>query len=77
MGGSLTDADCASVTRGLACKVIRELNFGTEFVSSASGNNVAVAPLTPFKPKTSYILALTGSLKDSDSRAIEPSVLMH
>lgn len=73
MGGSLTDADCASVTRGLACKVVRELQFGTEFAASASGNSVAVAPLTPLKAKTSYILALTSSLKDSGSRAIEPS----
>jgi Pla-1/cef family extracellular lipase len=73
MGGSLTDADCATVTRGLACKVVRELQFGTEFVTSASGDSVAVAPLAPLKAKTSYILALTNTLKDSASRAIEPS----
>lgn len=73
MGGSLTDADCAAVTRGLACKVVRELQFGTEFITSASGDSLGVAPLTPLKAKTSYILAITNQLKDSGSRSIEPS----
>lgn len=61
MGG---DPGCESVPRGVACAPVAELTFGVDFVTSASGNSVAVAQLKPLKPATTYIIAITESLKD-------------
>lgn len=70
MGG---DPGCESVTRGLACQPVAELTWGVDFVTSASGNDVAVAPLKPLKGATTYIIALTDMLKDNANRSIGPS----
>ncbi|MCW8865566.1 MAG: lipase [Colwellia sp.] len=70
MGG---DPGCEEVPRGAACTVVGELTFGVDFVTQASGNSVAVVPLKPLKGKTSYILALTNNLKDSNGKAVAGS----
>ncbi|MFT4925653.1 MAG: Pla-1/cef family extracellular lipase [Phenylobacterium sp.] len=70
-------AGCEEVPRGAACAPVAELTFGVDFVTSASGNSVAVAPLHPLKPETTYIVALTDTLRDTNasgsSRSIGPS----
>ena len=71
MGG---DPGCEDVPRGAGCSVVSELTFGVDFVTQASGNNVAVVPLKPFKAKTSYILALTNNLKDNNGKAVGGSI---
>lgn len=73
MGGDTSDADCAAVTRGLACKGVSELTWGVDFVTSASGNDVAVAPLKPLKAATTYLIAMTNSLSDNAGRSVGPS----
>jgi Pla-1/cef family extracellular lipase len=73
MGGSTADADCTALTRGLACKVTKELTFGVDFVAKPSGNNVAVIPLTPLAPKTSYVVVLTNNIEDSNGQSIAGS----
>ncbi len=73
MGASRTDEDCATDLQGHACKIVGELTFGVDFVSQASGNNVVVVPIQPLKPKTTYIVVLTSSLKDSNGDSVEPS----
>ena len=70
MGG---DPGCETVPRGVACTVVGELTFGVDFVTQASGDSVAVVPLKPLKAKTTYILALTNNLKDSNGRAVAGS----
>jgi Pla-1/cef family extracellular lipase len=70
MGG---DPGCEEVPRGAACSVVGELTFGVDFVTQASGNSVAVVPLKPLKAKTTYILALTNNLKDSNGKAVAGS----
>lgn len=70
MGG---DPGCESVTRGLACQPVAELTFGVDFVTSASGNSVVVAPLKPLKASTTYLVVTTDMLKDSGGRSIESS----
>ncbi len=70
MGGS---PGCESITRGSACNVVGELTFGVDFVAQGVGNSVAVVPLKPLKSKTTYILALTSNLKDSNGKAVEGS----
>jgi Pla-1/cef family extracellular lipase len=70
MGG---EEGCESVPRGAACAPVAELTFGVDFVTSASGNSVAVAPLKPLKPSTTYIVATTDMLKDDAGRSIGPS----
>lgn len=67
------DADCRALPRGMACKISAELQYGVDFVSAASGNSVAVIPLKPLEAATTYLLALTDSLKDSTGAAIKPS----
>ncbi len=70
MGG---DPGCETVPRGAACTVVGELTFGVDFVTQASGNSVAVVPLKPLKGKTTYILALTNNLKDSNGKSVAGS----
>ncbi len=65
MGGDVSDADCATVERGLACKVVRELVYTQDFITQASGNDVAIIPLKPLSGKTTYVIALTSSLQDN------------
>lgn len=73
MGGDLNDADCATQTRGAACKIVGELTYTQDFVTQKSGNSIAVVPLKPLKPKTTYILALTNSIQGSDGTPIKGS----
>jgi len=73
MGGDTSDSECTSVGRGLACKIVRELTFGSDFITQASGNSVAVVPLKPLKGKTTYLLALTNNLQDSNGNAVAGS----
>jgi Pla-1/cef family extracellular lipase len=75
MGGDTTDANCATLTRGLACKIVSELTFGPtgDFVTQKSGNSIVVVPVKPLKAKTTYILALTDSLQDSEGKAVAAS----
>lgn len=69
-----SDPDCRAVPRGVACKPVKKLTFGVDYISKASGNSVAVIPLKPLKSNTTYILVLTDQLKDSDGRSIAGSV---
>ncbi|OUR85060.1 hypothetical protein A9Q75_00280 [Colwellia psychrerythraea] len=75
MAGDASDANCTSLTRGLACKIVSELIFGPtgDFITQKSGNNIVVVPLKPLKAKTTYILALTDSLQDSNGNAVAAS----
>lgn len=68
-----SDATCKTVPRGTACKAVGQLTWGTDFITKAVGNNVAVIPLKPLKPGTTYIIVLTNALKDSGGRSIAPS----
>ena len=74
MGGDATDSDCTSLSRGLACKVVKELTFGVDYIAQASGNSIAVVPLKPLNAKTSYVVALTNNLKDNNGKAIAGSI---
>ncbi|MCP4989515.1 MAG: lipase [Colwellia sp.] len=71
MGG---DAGCEAVPRGAACKVVGELTFGVDFVAQAKGNSIAIVPMKPLKGKTSYVVALTNNLADSDGKSIAASL---
>lgn len=73
MGGDLNDPECTTVARGLACKIVGELTFGVDFFAQKSGNSIAVVPLSPLKAETTYLLALTNSLKDSNGKAVAGS----
>lgn len=73
MGGDLTDADCTSVTRGLACKIVNELAYTQDFITQKSGDSIVVVPLKPLKAKTTYLVALTDNLLDNNGRPIAGS----
>ncbi len=73
MGGSADDEECKTVERGLACKIVAELTAGVDFIAQKSGNNIAVVPLKPLKPATTYILALTNTLKDNTGDSVGAS----
>ncbi|MDT3296731.1 lipase [Shewanella sp. SP2S2-6] len=74
VGGPLSsDADCTAKPSVSACKVGAELQFGVDFVSTASGNKVVIVPLKPLKAGQSYIYATTNLIQDSEGRGIAPS----
>ena len=73
MGGDTSDADCAAMPRGTACKIVNELTFTEDFIAQKSGNSVAIVPLKPLKGKTSYLVIFTNSLQDSTGKAIAGS----
>ena len=70
MGGDATDAECSELSLGLACKVVNELTFGTDFVAQASGNDIAIVPINPLKGKTTYIVALTKNIQDDSGKSV-------
>lgn len=72
MGGNV---GCEQLPIEAACQVVSELTFGIDFVSKALGNRIAVVPLKPLKEKTSYIVALTNNLQDSNGKAIAGSTI--
>jgi len=74
MGGNASDAECAAIPRGPACKLVAELTFGVDFVAKASGNSIAIVPLKPFKAKTGYVIALTDAILDNEGTAIAGSL---
>ncbi|MCA1931750.1 VolA/Pla-1 family phospholipase [Rheinheimera sp.] len=67
------DANCRAVPRGTACKAVDSLTYGVDYISRASGNSVAIIPLKPLKPATTYILVFTDAIKDSEGRSVAPS----
>ena len=67
------DEDCAGFSASLACKVVKELAFGSDFVAQASGNSIAIVPMMPLKGKTTYIVALTNNLQDDSGKAVAGS----
>jgi Pla-1/cef family extracellular lipase len=74
MGGPTSSVEsCRQVPQGVACQLVGELTFGQDFFTAASGNNVAVIPFRPLKSATTYIVALTDTLRDSEGRSIAPS----
>ncbi|GIU05245.1 lipase [Shewanella sp. c952] len=74
VGGSLSsDPDCTGAPDISACKIGAELQFGVDFVSTASGNKIVIVPLKPLKAKQSYVYATTNLVQDSAGRAIAPS----
>ncbi|MDW7710298.1 MAG: Ig-like domain-containing protein [Deferrisomatales bacterium] len=59
---------------GAVTGITRELAFGVEFVAAPSsvdltGRTLAVVPLQPLKPKTSYLVALTNGIRSTDGRS--------
>lgn len=67
------DDDCRTPNRGFACKVVSELVFGQDFVTSVSGSNIIVAPLKPLKPATTYMTVLTSLIQDNNEQSLAPS----
>lgn len=73
MGASITDAECAQIQAGLACKYLKELTFGVDFIAQANGNNIAIVPLKPLNQGSAYINVVTNSLRDTRGESFEPS----
>ena len=67
------EAACQEVPRGAACQIVEELVFGQDFITAARGNSVAVIPLKPLENTTTYLLALTNVLQDSNGESVKPS----
>jgi Pla-1/cef family extracellular lipase len=67
------NADCRTANRGFACKVVAELTFGQDFITSVSGKNIVVVPLKPLKAATTYMTVLTSLINDSNGNSVAPS----
>lgn len=53
------------------------LTYGVDYVASvssvdSSGKTIAISPLKPLKPKTSYLAALTTAVQSTDGRNLRP-----
>lgn len=73
-GGPLSsDADCQDLPTASACSVGAELTWGVDFVTTVSGGSIAIVPLKPLKPDTSYIYATTNLITDSAGEPVMPS----
>lgn len=73
IGGDISDADCATVTPLAGCKIQQELTFGVDFVTKASGNDIAIVPLKPLQTASTYYVVVTDKLKGSDGLAVKAS----
>ncbi len=53
------------------------LTYGVDFVasSSADGKKLAILPLKPLKPSSSYLVVLTNVIKDSEGNPFQPSLV--
>ena len=65
--------ECQTANQGFACQVVSELVFGEDFVTAVSGNSIAVVPLRPLKPATTYMTVLTSLIEDSNGNSLAPS----
>ncbi|WNC70987.1 lipase [Thalassotalea psychrophila] len=74
LGASIDDADCAAVAPLVGCKPVEELILTEDYFVQAMGSSLAIIPLKPLKPRTSYIVALTNKLKDTNGESINGSV---
>ncbi|GAB2682947.1 VolA/Pla-1 family phospholipase [Aliiglaciecola aliphaticivorans] len=72
IGGDLNAPDCTYVSPITGCKVGEELTFGVDFITTASGDDVAIVPLKPFKESTSYYVVATNKLT-AGGQALKPS----
>ncbi len=74
LGGALSpDSECTANGDVTACKIGRELVFGTDFITMGSGNSILVVPTAPLKASQGYLLAVTKVVKDSTNTSIAPS----
>lgn len=72
IGGDLNDPDCTTAPPISGCKVGAELTFGVDFITQASGNDVAIVPLKPLKESTSYYVVVTDKLT-AGGQPLKPS----
>lgn len=73
IGGDLNDPDCTLAEPLAGCKVGDELTYGVDFITQASGNDVAIVPLKPLKGGQTYYIAATRQLTASDGQQLEGS----
>lgn len=65
--------ECRTASQGFACQVVSELVFGQDFVTAVSGNSIAIVPLRPLKPATTYMTVLTSLIEDSNGTPLASS----
>ncbi|WP_101674681.1 VolA/Pla-1 family phospholipase [Alloalcanivorax mobilis] len=65
-GGS----DCPDLSPIAACQLSDTLTYGSDYVASFSGDSIAVVPLKPLKAKTSYVIATTTALQDTQGNPV-------
>ena len=73
MGADTSDPECATQPAGTACRVVGELNHGSDFVVTYEDRTATVIPLRPLKPKTGYLVVLSEGITDELGRAVRPS----
>lgn len=53
--------------------VLGELTFGVDYFATANGSSIAIVPLKPLKPRTSYMAVITNGVQDADGNVATPS----
>ena len=71
---NFTDPNCLDTSRaGQLCSADGQLQYGIDFIAQMSGDNIAIVPLKPLKPSTTYALALTNDIKDTNGNPLGAS----
>jgi len=64
----------ATPVAGPVVSIVTELTAGVNFVAALSGTStIAILPLAPLKPKTSYYVVITDALRDTDGNSVGTS----
>ena len=71
---NFSDPNCLDTSRAAQlCSADGQLTYGVDFVAQMSGNNIAIIPLKPYKANTTYAVALTKDIKDTNGNSLGPS----
>ena len=65
----------SSLSVGLPCGIAAPLTFGVDFVAVAGDDSITIAPLTPLKASTTYVVAVREGVMDSRGEPVAGSEL--
>ncbi len=55
----------------LVHSIVKELEFGVDFAAMASSNHIALMPYAPLEPATTYVVALTRGIANTQGQMLE------
>lgn len=75
LDGSAGSCQIPNLSIGLPCGVAAPLTYGVDYVAVTGDNTITIAPRSPLKDQTTYVVALAPGILDSRGEAIEASLV--